>query len=214
VSGTAKFKDYLRTHLNFLAKSAAAFDEGEIDECMRIAVSIRVLLHDTRNSTSLLTHLNAKHIYLTSTCQRIPEGAVVSGSTMVFNRIIATPSGPRAEIRASLGDGPPINFHLKAEDWWNQTIVVLPRGSDRRVSRKDIVLVAANKDGGAHVDASLTPQYDALKERGGTLQLVCWKIDGVESKIEFEDIHAYLIRQMAYELLTSPALLALAAESS
>jgi len=37
---------------------------------------------------------------------------------------------------------------------------------------RDIVLVAANKDGGAHVDTELTPQYESLKQRGGTLSSV------------------------------------------
>lgn len=209
MSGVNEFKEYLRMHLNFLSKSAVAFDTGEIDECVRIAVSIRVMLHDTTKSTSLLSHLNAKHIFLTSTCERIPDGAIVSSSPMFFTRMMMTTNGPQAKIYPMLGDGP-YNFHLKAEDWWNQTIVVLPRGSDRRVSRKDLVLAAANKDGGAHVDEKLTPQYEALKQRGGTLQFFVSRIDGVETKTEFEDIHAYLIRQMAYELLTSPALLAAA----
>jgi hypothetical protein len=211
MSATPDFKEYLRMHLNFLVKSAAAFDQGEIDECIRMAVSMRVLLHDTRNSTSLLTHLNAKHIFLTSTCQPIPETAISSSSTMVFTRTMMTPNGPHAQVRASLNDGPPISYHLKTEDWWKQTVVVLPRGQDRKVSRKDIALVAADKDGGAHVDESLTPQYEILKQRGGTLQFVVWRIDGAEGKIEFEDIHAQFIRQMAYELLNSPALLAVAA---
>jgi hypothetical protein len=211
MSGTPDFKEYLRMHLNFLIKSATAFDQGEIDECIRMAVSIRVLLHDTRNSRSLLTHLNAKTIFLTSTCQQIPETAISSGSTMVFTRTMMTPSGPRAQVWASLDDGPPVSYHLKAEDWWTQTVIVLPRGRDRRVSRKDIILVAANKDGGAHVDENLTPQYEILKQRGGTLQFVAWRIDGMEGNIEFEDIHAQFIRQMAYELLNSPALLALSA---
>lgn len=211
MSGKTDFKEALRMHLNFLIKSAAAFDRGEIDECVRLAVSIRVLLHDTQKSTSLLSHLNAKDIFLTSTCERIPETAITSSSTMVFTQVMRTPNGVEAKICASLGDGPPISFHMKANDWWNQTIVVLPKGADRRVLRKDIVLVAANKDGGAHVDTQLTPQYEILKQRGGTLQFVYSKIDGVEKKIEFEDIHAHLIRQMAYELLNSPALVAIGA---
>jgi len=209
MSGVPQLKEYLRMHLGFLIKSAAAFDRGETDESVRMAVSMRVLLHDTRNSISLLTHLKAKDIFLTSTCQPIPDNAIVSSGTMVFSQVTVTPDGPRAEMKAALGDGPPINYHLKAEDWWNQTIFILARGQDRRISRKDIVLVAANKDGGAHVDAKLTPQYESLKQRGGTLLSFDSNIRGEVKKIEFENIHELLIRQMAYELLNSPALLAL-----
>ena len=35
-----------------------------------------------------------------------------------------------------------------------------------QVSRKDVVLVAADKDGGAHVDSALTPEYERLIESG------------------------------------------------
>jgi hypothetical protein len=209
MSNVSQFKEHLRMHLNFLIKSAAAFDRGETDESIRMAVSTRVLLHDTRSSTSLLTHLKAEHIFLTSTCAPIPNGAIVSGGTMVFTRVTMTPNGPRAEMMAALGDGPPINYHLKAEDWWNQIVFVLSHGEDPRISRKDIVLVAANKDGGAHVDAELTPQYESLKRLGGTLLSLDSNIGGEVKKIEFENIHQLLIRQMAYELLNSPALLAL-----
>jgi hypothetical protein len=209
MSGVPQLKEYLRTHLGFLIKSAAAFDRGETDESIRMAVSMRVLLHDTRSSTSLLTHLKAKDIFLTSTCQHIPDNAIVSGGTMVFTRVTMTPNGPRGEMRAALDDGPPINCHLKAQDWWDQIVFVLAHGQDRRISRKDIVLVAANKDGGAHVDAALTPQYESLKRLGGTLLSVVSNIGGEVKKIEFENIHGLLIRQMVYELLNSPALLAL-----
>jgi hypothetical protein len=176
MSKIPEFKEYLRMHLSFLVNSAAAFDRGEMDEAIRMAVSIRVLFHDTGRSTSLLMQLGAKDIFLTSTCAPIPEGAFVGHGSMVFTSITMTANGPVAAMKASLGDGPPVNYHLKAEDWWNQTVFVLPRGEDRRISRKDIVLVAANKDGGAHVDTELTPQYESLKERGGTLWSVAYSI--------------------------------------
>src|SRR5258708_25334323 len=185
MSKIPEFKEYLRMQLSFIVNSAAAFDRGETDEAIRMAVSIRVLLHDTGRSTSLLTQLEAKNILLTSTCEPIPDGAIFGSGSMVFTSITMTPNGPVAAMKASLGDGPPINYHLKAEDWWNQTVFVLPHGEDRRVSRRDIVLVAANKDGGAHVDTELTPQYESLKQRGGTLSSVVWNIGGETKTNEF-----------------------------
>ena len=198
-------------HFNFLIKSAAAFDDGETDESMRMAVSMRVLLHDTRSSISLLTQLNAKDIFLTSTCGQIPTGAVMNSGSMFFYHIKMTPHGLRTMVKPCLNDGPPIPpYHLKAEEWWSQIVFVLSHGTDRRISRKDIVLVAANKDGGAHVDQSLTPQYESLQKLGGTRTFFQMNIDGEEKTFKFENIHQVLIRQMTYELLNSPALLALA----
>ncbi len=48
-------------------RSCAAYDQGHIDEAVRIATLIRVLIHDTRNSISLLKHLDALGINLSST---------------------------------------------------------------------------------------------------------------------------------------------------
>jgi len=44
----------LRRQLTFLRNSAASYDAGYSEEALRIGVVIRVLLHDTQYSTSLL----------------------------------------------------------------------------------------------------------------------------------------------------------------
>jgi hypothetical protein len=101
---------------------------------------------------------------------------------------------------------------MKAEEWYNQTVYVLSHGTDRTISRKDIILTAANKDGGAHVDEKLTPQYESLKQLGGTWTAVEWQLGHEHKILHFENIHEVILRQMAYELLNSPALVALAAQ--
>lgn len=52
--------EQLRRQLKFIDASCRAYDAGEIEEALRIAVSLRVIFHDTTNSTSLLTHLGKK----------------------------------------------------------------------------------------------------------------------------------------------------------
>lgn len=47
----------LREQLEFIERSCSAYDEGHRSEAIRIAVAIRVLLHDSRTSTSLMKHL-------------------------------------------------------------------------------------------------------------------------------------------------------------
>ena len=54
------FIEQLRRHIKFLERSCAAFDAGHAEEALRIAVTLRVLFHDTTKSTSLLTHLGLK----------------------------------------------------------------------------------------------------------------------------------------------------------
>lgn len=50
----------LHRQFKYLANSAILFDEGDHDEATRLATTLRVLLHDTAQSTSLLTHLGLK----------------------------------------------------------------------------------------------------------------------------------------------------------
>jgi hypothetical protein len=102
MGSAAELKSYLGKHLNFLARSAAAFDNGEKDEAIRMAVSMRVLLHDTKNSTSSLKLLNAKDIFLTSTCEEIPSGTVTSSGSMFYYRVEMTANGPKTIVKPCL----------------------------------------------------------------------------------------------------------------
>ena len=75
---TIDFKAQLRRQLQFLKASSAAFDAGFHDEAVRIATVVRLLVHQTKSSTSLLKHLNATTINLLST----REGA--TGRTVMY----------------------------------------------------------------------------------------------------------------------------------
>jgi hypothetical protein len=89
-------------------------------------------------------------------------------------------------------------------DWWNQTVYI--HGSIR-LTRKDIVLAAADKDGGAHVDSKLTTEYESLMNVGGN---GFWRIADMNHPGVFHpiiDAHLVYLRQMGFELLNSPELL-------
>ena len=47
-------KSHLKEQIQFLLRSTQSFDDGFVSEAKRIAVIIRVLLHDTNRSISLL----------------------------------------------------------------------------------------------------------------------------------------------------------------
>ena len=63
----AELETHLREHLDFLNRSAFYYDEGAISEAKRIATSIRVLLHNTEKSHSLLDQLDMKSISFLNT---------------------------------------------------------------------------------------------------------------------------------------------------
>jgi hypothetical protein len=68
------------------------------------------------------------------------------------------------------------------------------------MSRAVIALTAANKDGGAHVDTELPPEYATLDEG-------VW-VSSRDGRIG--DHHLLYLRQMGYEVLNSPKLVAIA----
>jgi hypothetical protein len=187
------FTEQFERHLNFLHRSCDAFDSGYTDEGIRIAVSLRVLFHDTSKSTSLITHLGAHPLKLLSTVRRqsLDPGVVVyDGLTRL------TAAGPIAKLGIGVQ-----TEELPFDEWWKQVVYVAGEGGI--ITRRSLVLTAANKDGGAHVDASLTPEYEAVMKM--------WILQGSDEKntITFDDIHLIGLRQIAYEVLHSPQILRL-----
>lgn len=199
VAEPERFKEQLRRQLGFLERSSTSYDMGYGDESIRIATTIRVLIHDTRNSTSLLSHLNAKTIKLLTTCPGNVEENVAAYEGLT---IISFPGG----VKPKLGNGLVEPAQVSVDEWWNQVVFVA--GTDCRLTRRDIVLNAADKDGGAHVDRSLTPEYERAVAGLWTMFIGG---EGHSTKIEITDSHFMALRQMAYELLNSPDLAGLAA---
>ena len=111
--------------------------------------------------------------------------------------------GGDASYRPHLGDSLD-KYPLPASEWWEQVVLVL---SERPFSRKQIVLSAANKDGGAHVDKRLDDEYAflaACNDLGAFLRL-----DSEDVAFPFSDAHYVSLRQMAWEVINSPDLIAL-----
>jgi len=100
-----------------------------------MAVSLRVLIHDTPASTSLLTHLGIKNsARLLSTFEPIKrEPGVLVASIPLW----VDSTGHR---KPPLGDDPYQEF-LPANEWWTQLVMT----GNNDLSRKDIILAAANQ---------------------------------------------------------------------
>ena len=58
-----------------------------------------------------------------------------------------------------------INDYIPAGLWWEEPVIKLHEHGN--LTRKQIVLAAANTDGGAHVDKKLTAYYKRLASEGG-----------------------------------------------
>ena len=151
---------HLKDHIAFLSASADAFDSGFEAEAKRIAVSIRVLVHDTKRSTSLLKQLGMKDIPFVDTALPInPQSKTVHAGLFALSVQPDKPAGYLALLDDARKPATPIDF----ESWWNATVLI--DKNRRPITRKDIVLSIADQDGGAHVDPDLGEEYANISRR-------------------------------------------------
>lgn len=194
------FRTQLERQLGFLQRSCYLFDSGYHDEGIRIATTIRVLLHDTKKSTSLLKHLNSLNIKLYSTmkvedmsdCVLAIAGLYTIGNSE--NGAFFTPTCylyPNHQYEK-----------VDVNTWINQIIII---GSEK-ASRRDVYLGAANTDGGAHVNKKLNHNYDSLFYKGG-LGSYFKVVNGEKTHEPITNLQMVILRQMAHELLISDELI-------
>jgi hypothetical protein len=202
MSMTQDFRAHLTRQLRLMALSCESYDAGYQDEAIRIAQSLRILLHDTKRQTSLVSHLNARGINLATTVEPLDTSRSVMLSGMgsfLFN-------SQGVSWRPALGTHH-LKAHIPIEDWWQQTVYI--HGSVR-LTRCSLVLNAADKDGGAHVDPTLSVEYESLMNKGGIgFYHISLDPEGRQS-IPITDAHFVYLRQIGFEVLNSPELLALA----
>ncbi len=196
------FSRKLTQQIGFIERSCKAFDSGHMDEALRIATAVRVLVHNTPKSTSLLNHLGALNINLSTTVRDENRSKAVFLTSMGRLRMDNTGTTWNA-----CTDPDAIVGVLPLPVWWEQVVYV---SGHIWATRRNLILGAATRDGGAHVDTTLTPEYEALMTTG----MRGWYHYSPHNDGKFQpvmDSHLIYIRQMGFELLNSPELLALAA---
>jgi hypothetical protein len=204
------FKDHLDRQLRFIERSCGVYDEGYTDEAIQIAVRIRVILHPGgKKRKSLLQHLNSGRIPLLTTSEDVREfpGLIQHDGLTSFR---VSSDGEKVSSFDGPGeDNALYRDYIKADKWWQQGVLF---AEGTRYSRRDVVLGVAEQEGGAHVAAEPTAEYQKLMTPGLTWDLVDVN-DGVETITPVGDLRFKYVRQMAYELLNSPELLKLAGYS-
>ncbi|MCP4456966.1 MAG: hypothetical protein GY816_02905 [Cytophagales bacterium] len=180
-------------------------------EAKRLALIIRILLHDTSSSKSLLNHLDIKDqikYYNTASPNdgRLHSMTGMSGvrgsnSSQYFGLVAKFNTGN------SLVAVPLFNQNLKKwydgyqrlcfTDWWSKNKIMAVGGFEH--TREDLVLNVANKDGGAHInkDGTLPEEYHVSKSSDLSLN-----INGIQTSFERNVVYAS-IAQIAWEVLNS-----------
>ncbi|MEU0216868.1 hypothetical protein ABZ281_17870 [Streptomyces sp. NPDC006265] len=194
--------ELLEESVSFLKASAASFDAGCEAEAKRLAATLRVLVHDTSNSHSLLGQLGVKgQMTFTDTTSRIdPNNLIPAAPGLVIMRMAV---GVGASYVAPLDviPLPPSRIHPPAlfDAWWNDEHT---RDSDGTLwCRRKFVLTMANKEGGAHVDPKLNAAYESLAKHNG-LGFTSNAAGGAHLPFD-GNVAAVSVRQITHEFLKS-----------
>ena len=200
------FKAQLSDQLDFIDTSCGLYDAGKKHEAKRIALALRVICYNPggrSRSTSLLQHLGATGISLLSTSDVMFVGQEVA--TNLTNLVVRSPEQV-FECVPKLAAAKTSRL-VPFADWWDKEIVYLFDGGVS-LSRMKLATLAANHDGGAHVDAALDPTYEKVKAGAG-LTVTFTLSGGQPTAVALDNCILAALRQMGYEVLNSLDLIAL-----
>lgn len=189
-------KSHLQDHLTFLKLSSKSYDEGHTGEIKRLAASLRVLLHDTQYSISILEQLRIKNDLLFINTATKPNPANLLTHSGLAAMAMSNQSAKFVPYLDSLPG--PSYAAMRFTKWWSETVII--DNKRNKISRKDLVLSIANQDGGVHVDPMLNKVYANLSRHNS----IAWQFVGSSTRTEaVESITEASMRQIAHEVLTT-----------
>ncbi|WDI93605.1 YecA family protein [Xanthomonas campestris] len=186
-----ELKAHLEEQISFLKASADSYDSGFEGEAKRIAVALRVLLHDTRSSASLLGQLGLKSGQFFDTSWPISPENMTPHSGL----IVTAMGTAGARYVAFLDEGIEQPTLRSFDEWWNSPVFV--DSQKRHISRKELVLAVANQDGGAHVDPALDRKYADLSRKNS----LGWNISDGSREDPMGGPEKAALRQICHEAL-------------
>ncbi len=154
----AYYLSALEQHRQLLKAAVEQMAEGNLVHALTIATSIRVLLHETGSSIPLLKRLRTDYlslpIFTTAAPRPQPTPPNVRAVTVMHIAANLMITGGKLSL------SPTINIEGCEQKtlgrWWTDLGLVVPGGTP--LSRKDIILGIANKEG-AHVDDEMPRNY-------------------------------------------------------
>jgi hypothetical protein len=158
---TAQLRTMLQEQMSLLRTSLDSFYKGNFGESLRIATTIRVLLHETKRSTSLLQQLTQDP----SKLQILDSGRRSRpGDDEVFRFTLGLRLGPDAAVWPAVDLGSSHYSVSTIGTWWRRIVFKFNSAVGPQVNyrRNEVVLMLANREGGAHVDPNENPDYVRL----------------------------------------------------
>jgi len=184
----------LREQIGLLRTSLDAFYGGNSAESLRIATIIRVLVHETGKSKPLLKQARPNGLDL-QIREQVDEGR--PGQEELIRFVVGIRMGPGPAVAPAV-DLRSSHYSLSSVGaWWGRTVFTFPSRVGPQViyTRKRVVLILANREGGAHVDPDEDPDYVRLL----TDQPLAFACNGVQ--IETPDLARFLTAQSGVEML-------------
>jgi hypothetical protein len=178
--------DQLQEQQGFLRKSCTLYDAGDPTEAKRLAVALRILVHDGRGK-SLLGQLGMLDQPLLAFSVPWEPLNVVAHTGLVG---MAGATSDQWTPLLDFGRRP-----LPFPEWWSEVVVC----DDHRetLTRRDLVMTMADQDGGAHVDPALEVKYERMSRQNST----GWKLFGNAGEKPMRGLHTASVRQIAHEIL-------------
>ena len=222
---SAELLDNLRIQYEFLIASIASWKSGFEGEALRLSATLRVLLQDSKKSKSLLAQLGKTGEYFLDTNPPIKPNNLASHQGLVVMKV--TGSGTGGAVTMSLSgkkaQGEPSGSDTGAPDvtwvprhemenpefqpawvsldnWWFGIVIQEPGVPTRRklsLTRKQLVLSVANKDGGTHVDPQLSGAYAEITRRN-SLGIMA---SGYGGSVPVKAPHLASVVQIAHEMV-------------
>ena len=190
---SVELNKHLVEQIRFLKTSANLYDKGDTSEAKRMALTIRLLLHDTSSSKSLLAQLGSKSIkFVDSATDWNPKNLISHHGLVMLKAGTAGAFVPKIDL--PFRQPPSLD---EFDPWWTKVVIV--DSHKNKFSRKDLILSITNKDGGAHIDPELEESYAELTR----FNSVGWMVIENCVKRELTGVELASIREIAWEVLES-----------
>ncbi len=168
-----------------------------------MAVTIRVLLHDTHDSISLLSQLSYKDKRFLNTSNY--EGYIKTPwDVLVYTGLIGTSLVPyenKIEFIPILDPREDFPIQWREFKLWWKMVVMKKDTLGTTFERRDLILNMANKDGGAHVDPVIQSEYAAITRQNSFG--VTGQVGKFQSPKPIPHPEKAAVRQIAHEVLKS-----------
>lgn len=169
----------LKTQRDFLGSEIREYEEGKKDFALKIAATLRTIFHKTKHSMPILPDLAERN-----GCQVFFKGRYQDRIDPYLVLYIGFTVG----MKKPLFDAPFL-VNKPFKEYWDEVVYVEGRA---RYTRKQLVLYAANKLGGVHVDPEIPAEL---------LHLVDGSVKLISKKYGEETIINQVVYEMALQVM-------------